>query len=91
MVTVAGASLGLLFAWWGVTLLGQLAPMFRLELIYDVHVDWRVTMFSIGVAGMTVIACGLMPAMQATRIDLSTAMKERAAADRSVCACARSC
>ena len=75
VVTVAGASLGLLFAWWGVTLLGQLAPMFRLELIYDVHVDWRVTMFSIGVAGMTVIACGLMPAMQATRIDLSTAMK----------------
>ncbi len=75
VVTVAGASLGLLFAWWGVTLLGQLAPMFRVELIYDVHVDWRVTMFSIGVAGMTVIACGLMPAMQATRIDLSTAMK----------------
>jgi predicted permease len=75
VVALAGTALGLLLAWWGVALLGRLAPMFRVELIYDVHVDWRVTMFSIGVAGLTVIACGLLPAVQATGVDLSTAMK----------------
>jgi predicted permease len=59
-----------------VTLLGQLVPMFSgMRLAWDVHVDWRVTAFSTGVAALTVIGCGLLPALQATRIDLSTAVK----------------
>jgi predicted permease len=76
VVAAAGAALGLLVAWWGVTLLGRLLPMFSgIRLSYDVHVDWRVTAFSIGVAALTVIGCGLLPALQATRIELSTAVK----------------
>jgi predicted permease len=76
VVAAAGAALGLLVAWWGVTLLGRLLPMFSgIRLTYDVHVDWRVTAFSIGVAALTVIGCGLLPALQTTRIDLSTAVK----------------
>src|SRR5688572_11336687 len=75
LVALAGALLGLLVAQWGLALLGQLVPMFRFSLTYDVQVDWRVTTFSIIVAALTVIACGLLPAVQATRIDLSTAMK----------------
>ena len=75
VVALAGAAFGLLVAWWGLTLLGQLAPMFRVELAYDVHVDWRVTAFSIAVAAVTVIVGGLLPAAQATRLDLSAAMK----------------
>jgi predicted permease len=75
MVAMAGTLLGLLVAQWGLTLLGQLVPMLRLSLMYDVHVDWRVTIFSVVVATLTVIACGLLPVMQATRIDLASAMK----------------
>jgi predicted permease len=75
VVALAGASLGLLVAWWGLALLGQLVAIFRVGWTYSVQVDWRVTTFSIVVAALTVIACGLLPAVQATRIDLSTAMK----------------
>jgi predicted permease len=75
VVALAGASLGLLVAQWGLILLGRLVPMFRLPVTYDVQVDWRVTIFSIVVAALTIIACGLLPAVQATRIDLATAMK----------------
>jgi predicted permease len=76
VVALAGVALGLLVAWWGMTLLGRLVPMFSgIRLTWDVHVDWRVTAFSIGVAVLTVIGCGLLPALQATRIDLSTAVK----------------
>ena len=74
-IACGGAALGLLVAWWGLTFLGQLVPVFRLQLTYDVHVDWRVTAFSIGVAALTVIACGLVPALQSTRVDLATAIK----------------
>jgi len=75
VVALAGAALGLLLAWWGVALLGQLPPTFRIQLTYDVQVNWRVTAFSMAVATLTVIACGLFPALQATRIDLATAIK----------------
>ena len=75
VVAAAGTVLGLLVSWWGLVLLGQLAPMFRIEVNYDVSVDWRVITFSIVVAVLTVLVCGLLPARQATRIDLATAMK----------------
>lgn len=80
VVAVAGAVLGLLLAWWGLTLLGRLVPMFALPLTYEVHVDWRVTAFSVGIAMLTVIVCGLVPAIQATRIDLASAMKATSSA-----------
>ena len=75
MVALAGSALGLLVAWQGLRLLGQLGPIFRIELAYDVQIDWRITAFSIGIGALTVIVCGLLPAVQATRIDLSSAIK----------------
>ena len=75
VIALGGVALGLLLTWWGLTLLGQLFPVFRLQLTYDVHVDWRVTAFSISIAALTVIACGLLPALQSTRLDLATAIK----------------
>jgi predicted permease len=82
VVALAGASLGLIVAQLGLTLLGQLVPMFRLAVTYEVQVDWRVTTFSIVVAALTVIACGLLPVLQATRIDLATAMKPTSSAPK---------
>jgi len=54
VIAAAGTVVGLLVAWWGVVLLGQLAPMFRLEVTYNVAVDWRVTAFAVVVAVLTV-------------------------------------
>ena len=75
LVALAGAALGLIVAWQGLRLLGPLVPAFRIELTYDAQIDWRVAAFSIGLAALTVVVCGLLPAVQATRIDLSSAMK----------------
>ena len=54
---------------------GGWCPSFASSSTYDVQIDWRITAFSIGVAALTVVVCGLLPAVQATRIDLSSAMK----------------
>lgn len=75
VVASAGAAVGLLGAWGAIRLVEQLIPILRIGVTYDVHIDWRVMAFSIVVAAATGIACGLVPAMQATRIDLSSAMK----------------
>ena len=75
MVALAGSALGLLVAWQGLRLLGRLGPILPIELAYDVQIDWRITAFSIGIGALTVILCGLLPAVQTTRIDLSSAIK----------------
>jgi predicted permease len=75
VVALAGAALGLVVAQWGLISLGRFVPVFRFPLTYDVKVDWRLATFSIVVAALTVIACGLLPAVQATRIDLAAALK----------------
>ena len=54
IVALGGAALGLLVAWQGLHLLGRLVPIFRIELTYDVQIDWRITAFSIGIAALTV-------------------------------------
>ena len=75
VIAAVGTAAGLLVAWWGLELLGRLAPMLRFDVTYDAHLDWRVITFSTILGVLTVIVCGLLPAAQATRIDLATAIK----------------
>ena len=43
---------------------------------YDLMLDWRALVFTMGVAAVTGILFGLVPALQATRTDLTPALKE---------------
>lgn len=44
--------------------------------VADIAIDWRVLLFAAGLAIATSIACGLLPAAQARRIDLVEALAE---------------
>ncbi len=71
---MGGAFVGLLFASWGVAFLTSLQPdgIPRLD---DVRVDGTVIAFTLGLAVVTGIVFGLIPAFQATR-GMSHALKE---------------
>ena len=75
LVAMAGAGFGLLLAWPAMDRLGTLGPVLRMEVMYPVQVDWRVTVFAVCVAAVSAIASGLFPALQVTRVDLSAAMR----------------
>lgn len=62
-----GGVLGVLVGYWSRGLLpfGQTASL-----------DWRVFGFVLGVSAVTGVIFGLVPALRATRVDLSSAMKE---------------
>jgi len=75
LLAVAGGVLGLLLAWWGLAALqgssGEQVP--RLQ---SVRLDvWALT-FTLLIAGLTSVLCGLAPALEATKHNLHDALKE---------------
>jgi len=70
-----GATLGIVFARWGTSLLIGLLSRGQLPVSLDVGLDGPVLAFTLGVAVLTGLLFGLAPAWRATRIDPQTALK----------------
>jgi predicted permease len=76
LVTAGATTVALAGAGAGIRLLEPLMGMIQVRQIiaYDVALDWRVTAFAVMVAVVTSVICGLLPAVQAARVDLTAAM-----------------
>jgi predicted permease len=74
-----GGLMGLLFARWGSAFLAGFFATGRGRIFVDLPLDYRVLLFTGGVALLTGLIFGLAPALQATRIDPNPALKENAA------------
>jgi predicted permease len=71
-----GGALGLLLAFWGKDLLLALRPWGGEALVLDLKLDLRVLGFTTAVCLITGIMFGLAPALKATRVDLTPALKD---------------
>ncbi|HEV3196521.1 MAG TPA: ABC transporter permease [Bryobacteraceae bacterium] len=60
-----GAALGLLMAMWGADWFRHAAA--RLPRADEIHLDWRIVLFTLSVTLLTALLFGLLPALQATR------------------------
>ncbi len=78
LLAIIGGALGLLFASWGRQLLLALMSTGSTPISLDVQTDYRVLAFTGGVSILTALLFGLMPALRATRIDLTPALKDNA-------------
>jgi putative ABC transport system permease protein len=75
MLAAIGGVLGLLLAVWGTEALGRLAAL-HLPRARDIGVDWNVLGFTALVVLVTGIGFGLIPALQTTRPDLQSVLKD---------------
>jgi predicted permease len=75
MLALAGGGLGLLFAAAGIRALVLFRPA-DIPRVDGISLDWRVTLFTLGVSIATGIAFGVAPARQASRLDPVDALKE---------------
>jgi putative ABC transport system permease protein len=77
LLSFIGGILGLGLATWGVSLLMKLVPV-NIPRIHEVAIqtDVKVLLFTIGLSVITGILFGLMPALQATKLDLNESLKE---------------
>ncbi len=76
MLAVVGGLGGILLAGWIIDLVMGLKPPGDIPITIELHVDWRVLFFSMIVSIVTGVLFGLVPALQATKPDLVSALKD---------------
>jgi len=78
MLAVTGGLVGTALAQWIIDSIMALKPPIEIPLTLELHVDWRVLVFSMIVSVVTGVLFGLVPALQATKPDLIPALKDAA-------------
>jgi predicted permease len=76
LLCLAGGAVGTLLAMWMTDLLFAFKPSVRLPLQLSPHLDWRVLAWTLAISLATGVLFGLAPALQATRTDLTRALKD---------------
>jgi len=84
LLVTLGGLLGLVFARWGGTFLTNFFATGQRRLFVNLSLDYRVLLFTAGVALLTGLLFGLAPALQASRIDPNHALKDGASASTRV-------
>jgi putative ABC transport system permease protein len=75
LMSLAGAAFGLLVARWGIELILYISPN-AIPRSQEIGLDWRVLAFTLGVAFVTGVLFGLVPALQAGVVDVHETLKE---------------
>jgi len=76
LLGVSGATLGILFAWAGVKTIAAVIPDFTIASETVIQMNWTVLLFALVVGIGTVFLFGLVPALQASRCDLSDSLRD---------------
>jgi predicted permease len=76
LLAVAGGGLGILLAFWAVDLLGAWIPVSYLPLGLSFSINGPTLLFTLGLAAVTGMVFGLVPALQSSRPDLTASLKE---------------
>ncbi|HEY4906130.1 MAG TPA: ABC transporter permease [Candidatus Acidoferrum sp.] len=75
LLSLAGAAVGLLIAYWGRNILWSYRPAFIEVNDVDLALDWHVLLFTLGVALLTGALFGAAPAWKASSPDLADTLK----------------
>jgi putative ABC transport system permease protein len=74
LLTLLGGALGLFLAWQGTAFLARLSPQ-TLPRAHEIDIDGRVLAFTLLASAASALIFGLIPALQATKVDLNEALQ----------------
>ena len=78
MLALVGGALGLVVAFVGIRLHAAIVPAQFPDLLRHVSIDARVLAFALAISAVSSLVFGLVPALRASRVDLSETLKEGA-------------
>jgi predicted permease len=79
LLSAYGAAGGIALAWTATGLIGKLQTALPYPVALDLTIDWRVLLFTVGLAVLTAVVFGLLPALQSTRVEFVSLLKDNAA------------
>lgn len=74
LLAMLGGALGLFLAWQGTALLARLGPQ-TLPRAHEIDIDGRVLAFTLVASAAAALIFGLIPALQASKVDLNEALQ----------------
>lgn len=83
LLSLLGGAAGLLLAAWAIRLLRHFRPPEQVPIALDVGINPSTLLVTLALSLLTALLFGLVPALQATRPDLSAALKSETALSRS--------
>ncbi len=75
LLAVLGGAAGMALAWWGLRSILAISPD-SIPRVTEIHIDLTVGLVTLAIAVITGLLFGLAPAMQLTRTDLQSTLKE---------------
>jgi predicted permease len=76
LVAAGAGVIGFILTVWLMHLGSQTRMPYPMPVSFDLNPDWHALLFALAVTGLAGLAFGLAPALQATRTDLTPALKE---------------
>src|SRR4029077_2054248 len=80
MIAFLGGSMGVLLAGWGIHFVRANMTFNEAIRAVPVRLDWNVLLFALGVSLLCAVLCGLAPALNASRTDINTNLKDESRA-----------
>jgi putative ABC transport system permease protein len=83
VIAFLGGSMGLLLAYWGVNFLRANLTFNEAISAVPLRLDWNVLLFALGVSLVSAVLCALAPALNASRTNVNTSLKDQSRATSS--------
>jgi putative ABC transport system permease protein len=80
LIAILGGSLGLILSNWGIRLLRAGLSFNEAISAVPLGLDWMVVLFTAGISLVCAVMCGLAPALNASRTDITTSLKDESRA-----------
>ncbi len=77
LLAIGSGICGLLLGFWFVRLAVVFKPPMDVPLNIDLHIDYRVLIFTFLISLVTAVLIGLLPALQTTKVDVQNALKDK--------------
>jgi putative ABC transport system permease protein len=81
MLSSAAGAAGLMLAWWLMRTVGATRLPVDIPIVLNLPLDGRVLLFSVVLSIVTAVMFGLVPALQATKVDLAGVLKDSASSN----------
>lgn len=75
LLAVVGGTLGIVWSYWQIGSIDQFKPILPAYIDLQAFISWKALLLTLGASVLTGIFAGLTPALEATRTNLTTALK----------------